>query len=275
VLIDILDDYTNANSRILVQFADTSYGRTGSSFVTKLFNSNLPSHFSGLALSGTQKCIYRYGGSGFVSIGGPIISTAPVSVQYGPDATRLIYSCSPATLQFTGSLEAITPDNPPSSNTSDTIRVQLRENTVPYEPVDVKKVILSNSGNVNIGFTNIRPGRPYYLILMHRSSIETWSSAFVTFPNAGANVSYDFTTGVNKAFGDNLTIAQGTPSFYAGDVNGDYSVDGSDLSQIENDASAFLTGYNKTDINNDDIVDGTDGLFVDNNAANFVIMVRP
>ena len=275
VVIDILDDYTTSNSRVLVQYSDTTAQRTGASFINKYINSTLQSHLIGLALSQNEKCIYRYAGNGFVAIGGPMFLQTPASVQFGPDASRLIYSCSQATLNLQASLEAMTPDSPPSSNSSDTLSIQLREQVSPYEPVDVKKGVLSNSGIATLNFNNIKPGRSYYVIAIHRSSIETWSSIPVLIPSAGSKITYDFTTGIDKAFGNNMAIVQGEASFFAGDVNLDYSVDGSDLSRVDNDASAFQSGYIPTDVNNDDIVDGTDAQIVDNNATNFVSMLRP
>ena len=153
--------------------------------------------------------------------------------------------------------------------------IQLREQVSPYEPVDFKKGVLSNSGIASLNFNNIKPGRSYYLIALHRNSVETWSSVPVLIPSAGSTISYNFKTGVDKAFGNNMVVVQGAASFFAGDVNLDYSVDGTDLSRVDNDASAFLSGYIPTDVNNDDIVDGTDAQIVDNNATNFVSLVRP
>ena len=275
IVIDILDDFTTSNSRVLVQYSDTTAQRTGLSFMNKYINSSLQTHLVALTLSQNEKCIYRYAGNGFAAVGGSLLSQSPVSVQFGPDASRLIYSCSQATLNLQASLEALTPDSPPSSNSSDTIMIQLREQISPFEPVDVKKAILSNSGNSSLNFNNIKPGRSYYLIALHRNSIETWSSLPVLIPSAGSTISYNFTTGVDKAFGNNMAVVQGAASFFAGDVNQDYSVDGSDLSRVDNDASAFQSGYIPTDVNNDDIVDGTDAQIVDNNASNFVFLVRP
>ncbi len=275
VLIDILDESTTENSRILVQYSDTTSQRTGATFMSKYFGNALPKHLVGLALSPIEKLFYRYGGNGFTSVAGPLLSSAPVSVQFGPDATRLFYSCSPASLQLMASLEAITPDLPPSSNSGDTVLIQLREQSAPFEPVDVAKSLLNNSGSAVMNFTNIKPGRSYYIIAFHRNSVETWSSLPVLIPSAGSNISYNFTTGLDKAFGNNMVIVQGKASIFCGDVNRDYSVDGTDLSQVDNDVAAFTSGYVPTDVNNDDIVDGTDAQYTDNNAANFVGMLRP
>ncbi len=275
VLIDILDDFTSDNSRILVQYSDTTNQRTGASFMSKYFGNSLQTHLTGLALSPNEKLFYRYAGNGFTPIGGALLSSTPVSVQFGPNATRLIYSCSPASLQLQASLEAITPDPPPSSNSSDTIIIQLREQSPPYEPVDVAKSVLSNSGNATLNFNNIKPGRSYYIIALQRSSIETWSSLPLNIPTSGSVVSYNFTTGLDKAYANNMVVIQSKASFFCGDVNQDYAIDGTDLSQVDNDVTVFTSGYVSTDVNNDDLVDGSDAQYVDNNASNFVGMFRP
>ena len=91
-------------------------------------------------------------------------------------------------------------------------------------------------------------------------------------------MNYDFTTAATKAFGDNMKQVDSSPvefAVYSGDVNKDGTVDATDLSLIDNDATAFAGGYIVTDLTGDDFVDGTDFSIADNNAANFVGVVRP
>jgi hypothetical protein len=64
-------------------------------------------------------------------------------------------------------------------------------------------------------------------------------------------------------------------AIFGGDVNQDGTVDATDVSTIDNDASNFISGYVVTDLTGDDFVDGTDFSIADNNAANFVSVVRP
>ncbi len=275
VLIDVQDPFTFTNSRFVYMYENAAGGRTGSSFVTKYNNLALPPLITGIGVSPTAKCLYRYSFIGSAPYAGKLFATSPVAVGFGPDQSKLLYSCSSATLNLTCSLEAITPDLPPASNTGDTILVFMREQSYPYEVADVRKIFLNNAGTASVAYSHLRAGRSYFIAVGHRNSIETWSSSAILVPSANSTVSYNFTTGVEKAFGSNMNIVQGNYCFYTGDINGDFSVDGTDLSAVDNDANIFASGYINSDVNNDFIVDGTDALYVDNNATNFIGVIRP
>ncbi len=62
---------------------------------------------------------------------------------------------------------------------------------------------------------------------------------------------------------------------YSGDIDQDGTVDATDVSAIDNDASNFVGGYVVTDLTGDNFVDGTDFAMADNNAANFVSVIQP
>ncbi|MBK6876055.1 MAG: hypothetical protein IPG99_06250 [Ignavibacteria bacterium] len=64
-------------------------------------------------------------------------------------------------------------------------------------------------------------------------------------------------------------------AIYSADVNQDGTVDATDVSTIDNDASNFVSGYVVTDLTGDHFVDGTDFAIADNNAANFVRTITP
>lgn len=114
----------------------------------------------------------------------------------------------------------------------------------------------------------------YYISLRHRNSIETWSTLPQSFTSGGAG-NYDFTTSVNKAFGDNMIQKNGKYCIYSGDVNNDGIVDASDLSPIDNDAFNFISGYVVTDLSGDNFVDASDASIADNNASNFISKITP
>jgi len=91
-------------------------------------------------------------------------------------------------------------------------------------------------------------------------------------------LTYDFTSAVTQAFGDNLVQVDSSPvkyAVYSGDINQDGTVDATDVSTIDNDAANFVGGYVVTDLTGDNFVDGTDFAIADNSAANFVSVVRP
>jgi hypothetical protein len=166
----------------------------------------------------------------------------------------------------------------PATNTTvqDTVRVYMRNSTNPYVIVDSSTAVFNSSGQAAVYFTNASNGVNYYIQVKHRNSLETWSKTTQAFASGVMN--YDFTTAATKAFGDNMKQIDTSPvefAVYSGDVNKDGSVDATDLSSIDNDATGFVSGYVVTDLTGDNFVDGTDFAIADNNAANFVSVVRP
>lgn len=159
----------------------------------------------------------------------------------------------------------------------DTVRAYLRNSSFPFAVVDSSAAYLNSAGSGEFRFYNASNGVNYYIHMQHRNSIETWSnSPGQIFVNDSLN--YDFTTAASKAFGNNLIAVDTSPVAFAvfgGDVNRDGSVDLSDLSRIENDATGFLKGYVPSDLNGDNFVDLADLAIADNNAFNFVSVRRP
>jgi hypothetical protein len=158
----------------------------------------------------------------------------------------------------------------------DTATVYLRSGISPYAKIDSAKTFLSNSGNGSLSFSNALNGVNYYIQISHRNSIETWSNTAQAF--ASDSLIYNFTTASTRAFGDNQKQVDSSPlryAIYSGDVNQDGTIDATDVSTIDNDASNFVSGYVMTDLTGDDFVDGTDFAIADNNAANFVSVIRP
>ncbi len=156
---------------------------------------------------------------------------------------------------------------------SDTITVELRSASSPYTKIDEAKIFLNTSGQGTGTFNTAVNGTPYYIVIKHRNSIETWSASGQTF--LGSLLNYDFTTAANKAYGDNLKQKGTKWCIYSGDVDQDGWVDGSDMNYIDNDAANFVYGYFPTDLNGDQWIDGSDMNIVDNNSANFIYSVTP
>ncbi|MBX7043726.1 MAG: hypothetical protein K1X85_12585 [Ignavibacteria bacterium] len=269
VVIDLTDPGYAADSRFLVQY---NYDETGSDYRSFYTSDGLNAHIIGIqSASGGVNTYYR--GAYPVSPAGIMFNgTSSIAVQFGPNANRLNASCDATSLTLTASLEAITPDAPPSSNSSDTITVLLRSATAPYEIVDAASGVLDASGNASLNFFKVNLGSSYYIVVKHRNSIETWSANPVSFT---ADASYDFTSSAGQAYGSNQVIVGGDACLYGGDVNQDGFVDASDGSNVDNDAFNFVSGYVSTDVNNDGFVDATDGSYVENNAFNFVGVIRP
>lgn len=160
-----------------------------------------------------------------------------------------------------------------SVQVQDTMRLYLRNSLAPYSVVDSSVVILNSSGSALANFVNAGNGN-YFIQTKHRNALETWSLTSVSF-TTGSTTIYDFTFAQAQAFGNNMIIKGGRWCFYSGDVNHDGTVDATDVSLVDNDASNFVIGYVQTDLNGDSFVDGSDFSLSDNNAANFVSVAKP
>ncbi len=155
----------------------------------------------------------------------------------------------------------------------DVITVELRNSISPFNLIESKNGIGGKGIFKQITFNSAINGTTYYLKVTHRNSIETWSSGTPAFSND--SITYNFTTSISQAFGNNMIIAGGTACFYGGDANQDGAVDATDLLNIYNDANNFVSGYIPTDINGDGYTDTNDLIFAYNNSAAFVSVMRP
>lgn len=156
---------------------------------------------------------------------------------------------------------------------ADRITVKLADDQYPH-PIahEFNDVALNRNGEISIALPS-GSSEIYYLVLNHRNSLETWSSVPV---NMGADhIRYDFTNGIDKAYGNNLKLIGNESIVYGGDVNQDGIVDSGDMIGIDNDASVFASGYLLTDANGDGLIDSGDMILVDNNASQFIGKVTP
>jgi hypothetical protein len=155
---------------------------------------------------------------------------------------------------------------------ADKIQVQLAKTTYPFNVYySANDIDLDQDGTCTI---TIATAGNYYLVVKHRNSIETWSSAPVSMlPDT---ISYDFSTAASQAYGNNLKEISGKWVIYGGDVTQDgFVVDGSDMAAVDNASTAVLRGYNPEDVNGDGIVDGSDMAIVDNNSTAVVQVHKP
>ncbi|MBK9228212.1 MAG: proprotein convertase P-domain-containing protein [Ignavibacteria bacterium] len=158
----------------------------------------------------------------------------------------------------------------------DTVRTVLMNYSNPSIVYDSAKSFVFASGFTELSFRNVPYDAVCFLKVLHRNSIETWTSNPISFNRN--NFTYNLTANPTTAFGQNVVqvrLSPATYAIYSGDVNQDRTVDATDVSLIDNDASNFVSGYVVTDLTGDDFVDGTDFAIADNNAANFVSAVLP
>lgn len=163
----------------------------------------------------------------------------------------------------------------PLTNTmiGDTIKVLLRNFDSPYEIKDSSTGFLDVNGEITLNYNEARNATDYFLVVKHRNSIETWSSAGNKF--ILNSLDYDFTTTNLSAYGSNLALSGNRYCIYTGDINQDGTVDVTDISMTANDAAESMSGYLLSDLNGDNYADASDISLVANNATNSVMKVVP
>jgi len=156
---------------------------------------------------------------------------------------------------------------------ADLIQVQFASPSAPYSvQYSANDVDLEQNGTCSV---NIPLTGSFYIVIKHRNSIETWSSAPISInPFPAVNI-YDFSTGQTQAYGGNLKEINGTWVIYGGDVNQDGLIDSGDMIPVDNLSSEFMTGYLPEDVNGDGLIDLDDMIIVDNNASLFVGIMSP
>ena len=118
------------------------------------------------------------------------------------------------------------------------------------------------------------PGGTYYLVVQHRSSVQTWSAEGIQF-SKGDTVTYDFTTGAEKSYGNNLVLVDTKYCMFCGDVNQDGYVDPLDIALVDQDSYLYVTGHVVTDLNGDGYVDPLDISLADVNSFNYAGVKKP
>jgi hypothetical protein len=87
---------------------------------------------------------------------------------------------------------------------TDTITIELHDNSPGYALSSSSQAILHSNGMVYGEFPLSEIGSSKYVVIKHRSSLETWSAAPVHHECASRNLRF-FSTAASQAFGDNQT----------------------------------------------------------------------
>lgn len=269
-----LDDYVSfqisieignslpANSDIVIQF---NKDNTGSSFLNKYYSNTLPAHLVGMKnISGTNSLTYRYRDNSNVTTGG-ILFDSPLALQIGQYANKLNSKGSDLNLKVL--LEAVHPGR-------DTVKVSIADLQNPVLKVETRKVYINPDGTANCRFTLPDDESRYYLIIEHRNSIKIWSR-FNGESFSSYSLNYDFSIDTSMAYGNNLKMINSSAYLYSGDVNQDGAIDGSDLSNTDNNARSSTPGYLSTDLDNDGITDGADISILENNVGYNIHIINP
>ena len=155
----------------------------------------------------------------------------------------------------------------------DTISVELRNSSAPYNKVDELRVQLDEAGVGSGVFLEADTQTQYYIVVKHRNALETWSATPQSILNN--QLAFDFTTDAGKAFGNNLVLKNGSWCIYSGDVNGDGLVDIEDLNLVFIDNVNGIEGYSSTDLNGDLLTEIEDVYLVFKNSTIGIEVKRP
>lgn len=159
-----------------------------------------------------------------------------------------------------------------STTNVDNVTVELRHPTT-FALAGTATAMLQTNGMATATFSAAISG-PYYLVIRHRNSIETWSAAPVTI--SASTPLYDFTNLASKAYGSNMILIEpGVWALYTGDINQDGNIDTIDYPIYEADTNNFVSGDIETDLNGDGNVDTIDYPLFELNANNFVSVMHP
>lgn len=161
-----------------------------------------------------------------------------------------------------------------SSTQCDTITVEIHDGSngnIIGSPV---KTILNTDGTAQAVFPGLTGN--HYIVLKHRSALETWSAAPVAMGNT---VNYDFSTAASQAYGSTqVNVGSAAAPVFAlpiGDFDRDGDVDGADYIRMESGILSVTEGYDANDLNCDGLVESEDYSLMGNNVLLGITVARP
>jgi len=161
-----------------------------------------------------------------------------------------------------------------SGTVADILNIELRSSVPPFNPAIIIRDVDLNSDGTAQCTIGANFNEEYYLAIVHRNHLQTWSAVPVSF--SSNIISYNFSNAVTNAYGNNLKdLGEGVYGLFAGDANQDGLINEADIDMISTAAQQFTTGYVTPDINGDGMVDAVDLILTDNNAAAGVGAAHP
>lgn len=304
VIVELVTGCASANSNFRYTYADTTNGMSSDSLVNDYLTSNnaappAATNFRNYVVGWSQNggpIPYAAYCTSLNSLAGPnnlfmkrsIYNTTTkkgLTVEFGPNQNKLDMHNNHV-LGISLALEGLQ-NNGDGPRVRDTVQIVLRDGSgPPYKIMQKQSVYLDSVyttyafGRKYVELSMLKKETKYYLQVMHRNSVTTWSVLDST--KQLDTILYNFTTNVCKAYACNQAIVSqfgasvNVASFFTGNVSGDECVDASDILAIYNDVQVTLEGpYLITDLNWDAIVDASDILLCYNNIPNVVCEQAP
>jgi hypothetical protein len=156
----------------------------------------------------------------------------------------------------------------------DSLTVELHAAFPPYDLRFSSAGVVHTDGSGAFTFPPATNNNSYYVVAKHRNSMETWSAGPVPF--GAAEISYDFTDALSKAYGANSTgLDMGHVGIFSGDVNQDGVVESQDYSDLENAVTDIQLGYEPEDLTGDGVVESSDYSLIENNVGAIIFVSHP
>ncbi len=152
------------------------------------------------------------------------------------------------------------------------ITVELHSTSAPYGVLHTTTAMLKTDGTAVCAF-NTAPSGSFFIVVKGNNTVQTWSAAAQTV--GLTPLTYDFSTAVTQAYGDNMVSIGGVYCFYSGDINQDEVVDNTDAPDLILSIDNSDFGVQVTDLNGDGSVDNSDAPFFENNASNSIYAHYP
>ena len=163
----------------------------------------------------------------------------------------------------------------------DTISVELRSASPPFNIVYEERGTIDISGNGKFYFPSSALNSHFYIVIQHRNAIETWSNSVIFVNNSLVN--YDFSLSASTAYGTNQAfLGDGFYALWSGDVTDgitpgvrDGIINDADHTLINNALQQFNTGYIFPDLTGDGIVESADFSLIELNYIFAITRSRP
>ena len=153
----------------------------------------------------------------------------------------------------------------------DTVTVDLCENVFPFNVLFTSRSIVNASGDGVFNFPLSADGNSYYIAVNNHNTLKTWSSNPLLF---NMNTNYDFTTAASQAFGNNQkNLGDGSFALFSGDVNQDGQINSADFNELIDAIQLFPFGYLIKDLTGDYFIESSDFSLLENNLGR--IILRP
>ncbi len=176
---------------------------------------------------------------------------------------------------YRGPDSMVTAINPLSQDTiTDSVTICLASKLAPHSILYSYPTVVNTHGIATAYFAQPILGQDYYIVVKHRSSLETWSS--VPFGFNDPDTLYNFSDSLGKAYGNNMRqMAAGIFAFHSGDINQNGVIDITDYNLLQTKITQFSYGYLPEDLTGDWLIEASDFALMENKFFQLLTRLKP